>query len=73
MPVRWLAEDAGVGFQETGFDTGLGSRVEHFTFDHHIRLGKAKSTGRKGLPTFQESWCIVFNCDWDAERCYWGE
>ncbi|KAI1853649.1 hypothetical protein JX266_001633 [Neoarthrinium moseri] len=70
--VAELNKAKGYELQEIGLDTGLEGWMEHFTFDHHLSLDKAKTAGFEEELSFQDSWRIVFDRYHRAHRCYYG-
>lgn len=71
--VEQLAQERGVHLQEISLGAGLEGWMEHFTFDHHLSLEKARATGFKEELSFQDSWRMVFERYQDAQRCYLGQ
>ena len=70
--VTKLAEEKGVTLQGIGLEEGLEMWMEHFDFDHHLILDKARSVGFTDELTYDVAWRKVFERYAKAKKAYLG-
>ena len=67
-----LEEQKGVKLQGIYLEEGLEMWMEHFDFDHHLILDKARSVGFNEELRYDEAWRMVFERYAKAKKAYLG-